>query len=165
MSRLDMLRGRNFARDIELVRGVSEKIDRRLSREKVPQDKIDKLSLEELQDLDKIVGLANFMLCKYEDKKDTRDMLENFASIINDVCGSVGRIDDEIAELLAAAEDSLGRIRDANSRISDKSSLDRWPAAGPGRAGTGANNLTNIATEIHPLEYQQKPLDHSAQVI
>lgn len=165
MNCLGILHGRDFVKDIELVKSISEKIDKKLSKEKIPQDKIDRLSLEELQDLNKIVGLANFMLCKYEDKKDTKAILEGFVSIIDDACKSVGGIDDEIAELLVAAEDSLNKVKDTHAHISSKSDLQRPAPARHGRAGAGANNLTNIATEINPLEYQQNPQDNAAQVI
>ena len=62
---------RNFSKDIERIRTLSSKIDKKISDAKPSDDnKIDKLSLEELQDLNKIVGIADFMLCKYDDKKE-----------------------------------------------------------------------------------------------
>jgi len=66
---------RIFSKDIARIRAISLKIDKKLSEIKPSdEDKMDKLSLEELQDLDKIVGIADFMLCKYADKKDMRSM-------------------------------------------------------------------------------------------
>ena len=67
---------RIFSKDVERIRSISSKIDKKLSAFKLTdEDKIDKLSLEELQDLDKIVGIADFMLCKYADKKDMGSIL------------------------------------------------------------------------------------------
>jgi hypothetical protein len=40
--------------------------------------------------LDKIVGLADFMMCKYADKKEMRSILKHFTSIINDTANSLG---------------------------------------------------------------------------
>ena len=71
--------------------------------------KIDKLSMEELQDLGKIVGLADFMMCKYEDKKETKEILGHFVSIIRDSAESIGEIDDEVSELIISSEDSINK--------------------------------------------------------
>ncbi len=69
---------RIFSKDVERIRSISSKIDKKLSAFKLTdEDKIDKLSLEELQDLDKIVGIADFMLCKYADKKDMGSILKH----------------------------------------------------------------------------------------
>ena len=159
------LHGRDFARDIRLVRSISAKLDKRISKDKIPPDKIDRLSVEELQDLNSIVSLANFVLCKYEDKKDIKAILENFVSIIYDTCRSIDGIDDEIAELLANAEDSIGRVKCMHTNISDKSDLRQARKTGQSSTKTSANNLTNIATEINTLEYLQNPRRDDAQVI
>ena len=47
-------------------------------------DKIDKLTLDELQDLDKIAGIADFMLTKYADKKEMYSILKHFTPIITE---------------------------------------------------------------------------------
>ena len=67
---------RDFTKDIDNIQSLSIKIEKRLSISHVPDIKIDKLTLEELQDINKIVGLANFMLFKYDDKKETRLIFE-----------------------------------------------------------------------------------------
>ncbi len=52
---------RNFSKDIERIRALSSKIDKKISEAKPSDDgKIDKLTFEELQDLNKIVGIADF---------------------------------------------------------------------------------------------------------
>ena len=61
---------RNFSKDFERIRSISSKIDKKLSDvSNSDAHKIDKLTVDELQDLDKIVGIADFMLQKYSDKK------------------------------------------------------------------------------------------------
>lgn len=156
---------RNFVKDVGLVKNISERLEKKISKENIPQDQIDKLSLEELQDLNKIVGLANFMLCKYEDKKNTKEIMENFVSIIESTCLSMDGIDDEIAELLVAAEDTIGKVKCMHANISDKSDLTHVPRPGQEGVKTGSNNLTNTATEINTLEYLHKPRCDDAQVI
>ncbi|MCY4491221.1 MAG: hypothetical protein OXC46_07135 [Thaumarchaeota archaeon] len=149
------MRKRNFARDIEIVKGISEKLEKRIAQDKIPQEKIDKLSSEELQDLNKIVSLADFMLCKYEDKKSMKDILESFVDIIEDACASVEGIDDEIAELLVSAEDTIGKIRCMHENISDKSDLTKTPEQEATNGKTGSKNLTNTSTVINTAQYLQ----------
>ena len=149
---------RNFLKDIERVKTISLKIDKKLSMIKPsPPNEIDKLSLEELQDLDKIVDIADFMLCKYADKKEMSSILTNFTSIISDTANSLGNLDDEISELIISAEDSINKVKDMHANISDKSDFKEKYRDGPDfdKHETSAINLTNIATEINTAKYQQ----------
>ena len=73
---------RNFSKDIERIKHISKRIDKRLSEIKPSDiDKIDKLTLEELQDLDKLVGIADFILEKYSDKKEFSSILPEQRSL------------------------------------------------------------------------------------
>ncbi len=149
---------RNFSKDIERIRELSSKIDKKLSEAK-PSDnnKIDKLTLEELQDLNKIVGLADFMLCKYADKKEIRSILKHFVSIISDTANSLENLDDELSELIISAEDSINKVKEMHTHISEKSDFKKRYHDGPeyNEAETSAINLTNFGTEVNTAEYQQ----------
>ena len=112
----------NFLKDIERIRSLSSVIDKKLSEVKPSDnDKIDKLTLDELQDLDKIAGIVDFMISKYADKKEMRSILEYFASIIAETTDSMGNLDDEISELILSAEDSINKVKDLHTRIDNKS--------------------------------------------
>ncbi|MBA4718752.1 MAG: hypothetical protein HRO68_06545 [Nitrosopumilus sp.] len=152
---------RNFSKDIERIRSLSSKIDKKLSETK-SSDKIDKLTLEELQDLDKIVGIADFMLCKYDDKKETHSILKHFVSIISDTAHSLDNLDDEISELIISAEDSINKVKDMHVHISEKSDFKKRYRDGPdySEAETSAINLTNFATELNTTKYQQNSQGH-----
>jgi hypothetical protein len=155
---LDFLKsGRNFSKDLEFVRNISEKIDKKLSQSKTSIDsKIDKLSLEDLQDLNKIVGLADFMLYKYEDKKETRDILEHFVSIIRDSAESIEEVDDEVSELIIASEDSINKIKEIHTNISKKYDFEKSDIKTLDEdSENSSNNLTKLAIEINSQEYQQ----------
>ena len=81
---------RDFSKDAERIKSISSKINKKLSEVKSSDDsKIDKLSLEELRDLNKIVEIANFMMCKYVDKKEIHSILKYFTSIINETVSSL----------------------------------------------------------------------------
>ena len=154
---------RNFSKDIESIRALSSKIDKKISDAKSSDDnKIDKLSLEELQDLNKIVGIADFVLCKYDDKKEMRSILKHFVSIISDTASSLDSLDDEISELIISAEDSINKVKEMQSHISEKSDFKKRYHDGPdyNEAETSGINLTTLGTEINPIEYQQNPKGH-----
>tara|TARA_B110001454_G_scaffold25025_1_gene24513 strand:+ start:62 stop:439 length:378 start_codon:yes stop_codon:yes gene_type:complete len=112
----------NFLKDIERIRSLSSVIDKKLSEVKPSDnDTIDKLTLDELQDLDKIAGIVDFMISKYTDKKEMRSILEYFASIIAETTDSMGNLDDEISELILSAEYSINKVKDLHTRIDNKS--------------------------------------------
>ncbi len=156
---LEMLnQKRDFSKDIERIRAISSKIDKKLSEVKFSDDsKIDKLSLEELQDLDKIVGIADFMMCKYADKKEMRSILKHFTSIITETATSLNDLDDEVSELIISAEDSINKVKDMHTNISEKSDFKKRYHDGPdyNEHETSAINLTNFVTEINTVGYQQ----------
>ena len=157
---------RIFSKDIVRIRAISSKIDKKLSEfKRTDEDKIDKLTLEELQDLDKIVGIADFMLCKYADKKDMGSILKYFTSIISETANSMGDLDDEISELIISAEDSINKVKDMHTNISEKSDFKERYHDGPdyNKHETSAINLTNFTTEINPLEYQQNSKGHTTR--
>ena len=123
---------RDFSKDLDRIKSISSKIDKKLSEVKSSDDsKIDKLTLEELQDLDKIVGIANFMICKYADKKEMRSILKHFTSIISETADSLGSLDDEVAELILSAEDSISKVKDMHVNISEKSDFKKRYHDGP----------------------------------
>ena len=148
---------RIFSKDVDRIKSISSKIDKKLS-ELNPSDesKINKLSLEELQDLDKIVGIADFMMCKYADKKEIRSILKHFTSIITETASSLENIDDEVSMLIISAEDSIGKVKEMHADISEKSDFKQRFHDGPeyDEAETSAINLTNFATEINTVGYQ-----------
>ena len=84
----------NSRRDftVEQLQSLSVNIEKKLSASNLQDIKIDKLTSEELQDMNKIVGLANFMLIKYEDKKATRSILQQFVSIITKIIDLLKKI-------------------------------------------------------------------------
>ncbi|MBA4437853.1 MAG: hypothetical protein H2B06_03335 [Nitrosopumilaceae archaeon] len=154
---------RDFSKDIDRIKSLSSKIDKKISDAKSSDDKnIEKLTLEELQDLNKIVGIADFMLVKYADKKEMRSILKYFVSVISEAAGSIENLDDEISELIMSAEDSISKVIHVD--ISEKSDFKKKYHDGPdyNEHETSAINLTNFATEINTVEYQQNSQGNTA---
>ena len=156
---------RDFSKDIERIKSISSIIDKKLSEVKPSEDsKIDKLTLDELQDLDKIVGIANFMMCKYADKKEMRSILKHFTSIIDETASSLEYMDDEVSELIISAEDSINKVKDMHTHISDKSDFKKKYLDGPdyNEHETSPINLTNFVTQVNTVEYQQNSREETA---
>jgi hypothetical protein len=157
---------RDFTKDIDRIKSLSSKIDKKLSEIKPSdEDKLDKLTLEELQDLNKIVGIADFMLCKYADKKEMRSILQNFVSIISETAKPLDNLDDEISELIMSAEDSISKVKTMHTHISEKSDFKKKYHDGPeySEHETSEINLINFATEVNTTEYQQNSQEHTAR--
>lgn len=157
---------RDFPVDIEHIRHLSGKIEKKISQLKSPDEyKLEKLSIDELQDLNKILCLTDFMLCKYEEKKETCSILRNFVSVIQDSAKSIENLDDEISELIVSAEDSINKVKDMHANIYEKSDID-YPKKNPSQQVESSSiNLTNFTTEINTVEYQQNSTEETAQVI
>ena len=156
---------RDFSKDLERIKSLSSKIDKKISDAKSSDDKnIEKLTIEELQDLNKIVGIADFMLVKYADKKEMRSILKYFVSVISETAGSIEDLDDEISELIMSAEDSISKVKGIHVDISEKSDFKKKYHDGPDydEHETSAINLTNFATEINTVEYQQNSQGNTA---
>ena len=159
--------GITFSKDLEFIRNISNKIEKKLSNsDSSTNNKIDKLSVEELQDLNKIVSLADFMLCKYQDKKETQSILEHFVSIIRESAESIEEIDDEVSELIISAEDSINKVKDIHTNISEKFDFKKSDIkTHEEETENSSNNLTNLAIEINSQGYQHNSKDKNMQVI
>ena len=99
---MTLLSGHNFKKDLEKVREFSSKIEKKLHDSDDPR--IDSLTTEQLQDVNKILDLANYMLTKYHDKKDIYDILKQFSDIIHASAKSINNVDDDIEELILSTE-------------------------------------------------------------
>jgi len=156
----------DFLKDIQHIRSLSSILDKKLSEVKPSDsDKIDKLTLDELQDLEKIAGIADFMLTKYADKREMRSILKHFTSVIIETTDSMGNLDDEISELILSAEDSINKVKNLHANIENKSNLKKKYYDGPDYNGaeTSGINLTNFVTEINTVEYQQNSSGHNTR--
>lgn len=151
---------------INQLQSLSANIEKKLSIS-IPDVNIDKLSAEELQDINKIVGLANYMLIKYEDKKETRLLLAQFVSIITESAQSIENIDDEISELILSAESSINKVKTMHTKLSADSDLKKsyLTEFADCESEIGSINLTNFTRAVNTSEYQQKSPERTVQMI
>ena len=114
---------RNFKKDLEKVKQLSSKIENKIHESN--DSKIERLSQEQLQDLNEILKLADYLLTKHEDKKDFHGLLKEFVNMIQNSAESIDEIDGDIEELVLSAEESISLIRDAQSKVADKVDFDK----------------------------------------
>ena len=120
-------------RDLLRVRSISSEINKRLTATGISSDGagLEKLTTEQLKDLNFLVSMADLLLTKYADKKEAYTIFKEFASIIVKTADSLEQIDDEISELLLSANDSISNITAIRDRISDKANVDSKYTDGP----------------------------------
>ena len=168
-----------IGKDLDFIKNISEKIDKKLSLSDTTPE-IDNMTVDELQDLSKISRLANFMLTKYEDKKEVHSILKYFVSIISESSESIEKIDDEVSELIISAEDSINKIKEVHTNISEKYDVGQNDLSYDGSeqyienfdnvvedndSENSSINLTKIAIEINSQEYQENSAKRTIQVI
>ena len=166
-----------IGKDLNFIKDLSDRIDKKLSQsEKIP---IENMTVEELKDLGKICKIANFLLTKYEDKKDVHSIMQYFVSTIQDSAQSIEKIDDEVSELIISAEDSISKIKEVHTNISEKydvvnsTAQDISSQTNPeicdfcqeSKDEGSSINFTKIAIEINSQEYQQKSSKKEIQVV
>ena len=151
------------------VRKLSSLVDKKMEsyRQKNNQ-KIEKLTPAELQDLHEILKIADFILTKHEMNKDFHSILKEFVGIINKSANSVESLDDEICELVISAESTITHIKSLQGKVSDdfdfEANQKEDKIVGIAYEFNG-NNLTNSSTGVHTREYQQNSTVEAEQVI
>lgn len=143
---------RNIKKDFEKIKKISSLVEKKLEEYKHKNDKrIEKLTLEQLQDLNEILRITDFILTKHEAKKEFRSLLKEFVDIINKSAGSVEILDDEIGELIISAESTITRIKDLQVMVSKNYDFESKPSSKTksDKVENSANNLTTSTTPVY----------------
>ncbi len=136
-------------------------------REKNNQ-KIEKLTPTELQDLHEILRIADFILTKHEMNKDFHSILKEFVGIINNSANSVESLDDEISELVISAESTISRIKSLQGKVSDDFDFEANQKEVKNQeiaSKSSGNNLTNSSIGVYTQGYQHNSTVEAEQVI
>ena len=108
------LRGKT---DLVDIRNFSKLVNKRLEElNKNNEFKIDQLGVDELNDLNKLLQIADYILCSYEEKKELHSILKKFVGVINESISSIENIDDKTNELIISADSTISKIK--NHQIS-----------------------------------------------
>ena len=113
------LRGKT---DLAEIRNFSKLVNKQLEElNKNNELKIKQLDVDELNDLNKLLQIADYILCSYEEKKELHSILKNFVDVINESISSIENIDDKTNELIISADSTISKIK--NHQISMKKPL------------------------------------------
>lgn len=98
---------------LDKIRTLSSKIDTRISQKDkdVSDTFIETLSAEELKDIRQIMHASEYLLTKYQDKKEIKSFLQEFIEIILHAANSVNGMKDELEDLVISAEFALQQIQ------------------------------------------------------
>lgn len=154
---------------MEKVRKLSSIVNKKMEyyRQKNNQ-KIEKLTPAELQDLHEILRIADFILTKHEMNKDFHSILKEFIGIINNSANSVEILDDEISELVISAESTITRIKTLQGKVSDDFDFEanqKEVKIEEITSESSGNNLTNSSTGVYTQGYQHNSAVEAEQVI
>lgn len=122
-------RTRTLKKDLKKIQKFSSLIETKLLNFDKDEQKIDKLSFEELQDLNKLLQIADFILTKYEDKKQVYNLIKDFVEMISNSSNSLDFLDDKISELVVSAQSTISGIKTLQSDVSENLSLNHLNAS------------------------------------
>lgn len=120
---MDLKKQRNFIKDFKKIEKFSSLVEKRLLTFDKDKQRIEKLSFEELQDLNELLRLADYILTKHEDKKEVYALLKDFVAMINNSSNSMDLLNDKITELVVSAEAAISRIKNLQTDVSENYSF------------------------------------------
>jgi ribosomal protein S13 len=109
------------------IKGLSTKIEQKIVQK--GNSKVDNfvetLSVEELKDLRQVILASEYLLTKYQDKKDLKAFLEEFIGIIMHASNSVNVLRDDLEDLVISAEVALQQIQTLHDDVTQNLTLGR----------------------------------------
>lgn len=115
----------NASASLLRIRGLSTKIEQKIMQKGNIKDDnfIETLSVEELKDLRQVILASEYLLTKYQDKKDIKGFLEEFIGIIMHAANSVNVLRDELEDLVISAEVALQQIQTLHDEVTQNLTL------------------------------------------
>lgn len=131
--------------EIERVKALRSLIQNRLNVTPNTQ----KIDRQDITDVTGALTMLEILLCKYQERRDIRSMLEGIRDSIQQAADCITAIDDEISDMNASSEESCRRIDEARLSIhspssqSDRDSVRRILDETSQRNFTTSTNKTN----------------------
>ena len=152
---MDSVISPNFRKELTKIRRISSIVEKKLSQfDKKEEQKIDRLTYEELQDLGKLTSVAEYILTKHEDNREVYSLLKDFVDMINNSSASVDLLNDRISELVLSAESAISRIKNLQGDVSENYSLIQSDSKNQENEDiitpeSSTNNLTKSSTAVY----------------
>ncbi|MDE1763761.1 MAG: hypothetical protein KGH88_05915 [Thaumarchaeota archaeon] len=161
------------------IKALSTKIEQKITqKDKGGDEFIETLSVEELKDLRQVILASEYLLTKYQDKRDLKAFLEDFVGIIMHAANSVNGMKDELEDLVISAEVALQQIQTLHQEVIQNVSLGRTvqtrmddfearfihvePAKippvsmSPAEDASSSINLTNSVRRVNTSDYLER---------
>ena len=101
--------------NLDKVKHFKSVIDKKI--DSLDIQKFQNYEYEELNDFHKILQICEFILEKYESKRELSQNLKKFVSIIDSTLINLESLDEEINELTVSADFSLKKIQEFKSNL------------------------------------------------
>lgn len=97
---------------LDKIKVLSSKIEHKITQKEKDEDNfIETLSVEELKDIRQVMHAAEYLLTKYQDRKDIKFFLQEFVGIVLQASNSVNGLQGELEDLVISAEFALKQIQ------------------------------------------------------
>ena len=145
-------------KELRKIRRFSSIVIKKLKSESISSENINNFTFEELTDINKILSLTNFLLTKYEHKKNMHLILKEFADLITKSANSLESIDDDVEELLISSTTEISRLKNIQHNFSKKndSIFNENKVDNEQNSKNSVNNLTRFSTDVYSPNYPLK---------
>lgn len=112
---------------LDKIKTLSSKIEQKISQKgKDDSDSfIETLSVEELKDIRQVMLAAEYLLTKYQDKRDIKVFLQEFIGLILNASNSVNGMKSELEDLVMSAEFALNQIQTLHNEVTENLAFGR----------------------------------------
>jgi hypothetical protein len=108
------------------IKALSSKIDQKITnKDKNGDGFIETLSVEELKDLRQVILASEYLLTKYQAKKDLKEFLGDFIGVIMHAANSVNGMKSELEDLVISAEVALQQIQTLHHEVTQNLAFGR----------------------------------------
>jgi hypothetical protein len=111
----------DLSNHLDKIKTLSSKIEHKISQKAKDENDsfIETLSVEELKDIRQVMLAAEYLLTKYQDKRDIKVFLQEFIEVILNVSNSVNGLKSELEDLVISAEFALNQIQSLHSEVTE----------------------------------------------
>ena len=141
----------NIQKSRKKIQKISGLVEKRLAELDSDKKKINQLSVEELQDFNQILRIADYILYKYEHKKEVFSLIKEFVDMVNISVGSMDTLNDNLSELVISAEDSIKRIKHLQSNVSENLISEEYAKSDDFAKSAKQNSTNNLTRSAKPV--------------
>lgn len=147
---------KDHSKSLDKVNQLSEIVDKKIKSNPYHEVQLEELTFEELEDLNKVLQIAHYLLIKHESKKQIHSIMKEIVDIISNSSSSLSMLDDDIDEMSYSANSNLDVIKETQAKMYEKTGYGQ-KAQAPQTQGQKVSsiNLTKFPTQVYTTEYLQ----------